>query len=232
MLPGWELADTSKFKLGPDPKQEHWEPCQVKRPQTPPCDALINQPKSTGAPPYSIFLRDHTQRPWCAAGAETSEFHVTGTGTCSHAQRHRKRSSQGPAEKMEHREPCYEYVKPPQVPPCDALTDSTYQQAHHGVPAFYELTHHVHGVRPVYRRASSTMLPGMGTCRHVKVQARSGPKARTLGTMPGQMPANAALRCSHKPAKINRRATLFHLPTRSHTASMVRGWYTGGRVQP
>ena len=145
-------------------------------------------------------------------------------------QRHRTRSSQGPAEKPEHREPCYEYVKRPLVPPCDALTDSTYQQAHHGVPAFYELTHHVHGVRPVYRRASSTMLPGMGTCRHVKVQARSRPKARTLGTMPGQTPANAALRCSHKPAKINRRATLFHLPTRSHTASMVRGWCRGKRV--
>ena len=37
---------------------------------------------------------------------------------------------------------------------------STYQQVHHRVPAFYELTHYIHGVRPVYRRASSTMLPG------------------------------------------------------------------------
>ena len=84
--PGWEPAGTSKFKLGPDPKQQHWEPCQVKRPQTPPCDALINQPKSTGAPPYSIFPRDHTLRPWCVAGTQAGEFN--GDRECELARMH------------------------------------------------------------------------------------------------------------------------------------------------
>ena len=59
----------------------------------------------------------------------------------------------------------------------------TYQQVRHSAPAFYELTHHVHGVRLVYRLASSTVLPRIGTRRPIKVQARSSPKARTPGAM-------------------------------------------------